>query len=277
MRFRTIPSPRMGMASPQSFARTKGVGYEAEANTLFARFTTPPDATRKALINTLIKSLKAAGVWAKLDALYILAAADAQAARRNWVADQYNLTEVNSPTFTADRGYAGNGSTSYLKTGFNPATAVSPQFTQNSAHASLSDRTSRSAAATVEFGAVTTSFTAEIATRYTGDSGLLRINSNSSPPSFTSAESSGRFAVSRTGATAMQAYRNASSLGTNSDASASPISSEFFICCVNAAGGTPIAYSTDQISQVGFGAGLSGAEISAMDAAIAAYLTAVGA
>ena len=34
-------------------------------------------------IKTLVDSLKSAGVWAKLDALYLLAAHDAQAARLN--------------------------------------------------------------------------------------------------------------------------------------------------------------------------------------------------
>lgn len=96
-----------------------GPAFEAEAQALFARFTTPPTDARKALINALIKALKTAGVWAKLDALYLTAAADAQAGQRNWVQDLFNLTPVSSPTFTADRGYAGNGSSSYLSMGIN--------------------------------------------------------------------------------------------------------------------------------------------------------------
>ena len=119
----------------------------------FSPFTTPPDPTRKALINTLVKSLKAAGVWTKLDALYLFAAADAQAARRNWIQDLYNATAVSSPTFAADRGYTGDGAAAYLDTGFNPSTASSPKLTQNSAHASAWDRTSRAADGTNILGA----------------------------------------------------------------------------------------------------------------------------
>lgn len=121
-----------------------GGGYRftnQEAADLVARFTTPPDNARKALIDTMVGVLKAAGVWSKLDALYIMAAHDSRAARRNWIADAYNLTPTSSPTFTADQGYAGDGSTSYLSTGFNPATAVSPKFVQNSAHLAAWSRT----------------------------------------------------------------------------------------------------------------------------------------
>lgn len=258
-------------------ALLSGSAFLPASRALFARFTTPPTYARKVLINNLIGSLIAAGVWGKLDALYLLAAADAQAARQNWVANQYNITAVNSPTFTTDRGYAGNGTSSYLRTNFNPTTAVSPRFTRNSAHASLTDLTSRAAANRVEFGAVSTLFTAEIATRYTGDLGLLRINNSAAPPAFSSTVSSGRFAVSRTGATAMEAYRNAASLGTSSDTSSAPINGEFYICCLNnVSSGLPSLYSTDQIAQTGFGGALSSAEIAAMDAAIATYLTAVG-
>jgi len=77
--------------------------------------------------------LKTAGVWAKMDALYILAAHDSQAACRNWIANSYNLTPNNSPTFTTDRGYTGNGSNATLSTGFIPSSASSPKYVQNSA------------------------------------------------------------------------------------------------------------------------------------------------
>jgi hypothetical protein len=39
------------------------------------------------LIDALVGALKASAVWAKLDVLWVLAAADSQAARRNWIAD----------------------------------------------------------------------------------------------------------------------------------------------------------------------------------------------
>lgn len=105
-----------------------------EAAALAGRFTTPPNDTRAALIDNLVGSLKSAGSWSKMDALYVMAAANAQAAQRNWIADIYNLSEVSGPVFSADRGYTPDGLASYLDNGFNPATATSPKFTLNDAH-----------------------------------------------------------------------------------------------------------------------------------------------
>src|SRR5690606_35810663 len=97
--------------------------------------TTPPTRARQLLINTTITNLIAAGLWPKLDVLYLLAAADEQAARLNWKnPGTFTCTAVNSPTFTADRGFAGDGSTSYLDTNFNISSASGRLYEQNSAH-----------------------------------------------------------------------------------------------------------------------------------------------
>lgn len=110
-----------------------GPRYLAQAKALFARMTTPPTRARMNLINQMIGALLDAGVWQKLDALYVMAAADSQAARLNWIADQYNLTAVNSPTFTVDSGYTGNGTSSYLSTGMVASTLnASGKMKQNS-------------------------------------------------------------------------------------------------------------------------------------------------
>lgn len=114
-------------------APSEGVGgyafVNAEASSLAARFATPPTDARKALIDNLVGSLKTASVWSKMDALYVIAAADAQAARQNWIADQYNLSAVSSPTFSPDRGYTGDGASSYLDAGV--AANALLNFTQN--------------------------------------------------------------------------------------------------------------------------------------------------
>ena len=106
---------------------------DAAATALIARMSPAPDTTRQGHINTLIVALKAAGVWDKTDILYVLAAHDAQAAGLNWKAATFELTLTNAPTFTTDRGYAGDGSTSYLDTGYNPASA-SVGMALNDAH-----------------------------------------------------------------------------------------------------------------------------------------------
>lgn len=108
--------------------------YDPDAVAYFASMTVQPDATRKGLINSAFLSLKAAGVYAKLDTLHLVAAHDAQAARLNIKGAAYSLTVVNAPTFTVDRGYQGDGvSASLVITGYNPSVADGKLYTLDSA------------------------------------------------------------------------------------------------------------------------------------------------
>lgn len=114
---------------------------EAESVTLFASMSVAPDSARKVIINTLIKALKDAGVWTKMDALWVLAAHDEQAGRLNWKdPGNFTITVVNSWTFTTDRGFAGDGISGAGDTGFVVATH-GVQLTQNDAHLAVYQRT----------------------------------------------------------------------------------------------------------------------------------------
>lgn len=93
-----------------------GASYSADASQFFARIT-DPGSTRKDLYAALIDGLDADGVWSELDGLWVFAADIAANAVVNLKANVATAVEVNSPTFTADRGYTGNGSSSYLELG----------------------------------------------------------------------------------------------------------------------------------------------------------------
>jgi len=95
----------------------------AELTQFLARITAPT-APRKAAYAALIDGLVVDGVWSLIDALYIMAAADAATARTNLKQSSYGLTPSGSGlTFTADRGYTGNGSSGWINTGYDPNTA----------------------------------------------------------------------------------------------------------------------------------------------------------
>lgn len=254
-----------------------GVGtYEAEALALFARFTAAPTEARKRVINDLIRSMKGAGVWQKLDALYVMAAADAQAAQRNWKADQYNLTEISSPTFAVDRGYAGNGSSSYLTTGFVPSTAAG-QYTLNSAH--LGEWTRTNAGGTPDVGSRTAGGTqvSQLNPRSGTNQANFGLNSSTFATVDSITDSSGHTCISRLSGSEISLYKAGAAVGgpvaSNTDALSAL---GLYIGAVNQAG-SAAAFSTRQISAVHFGAGLSAAEASAVHASINAYLISVGA
>lgn len=168
----------------------------AETTTLLAAMSVQPDMRRTIIIDTFIGALKTAGVWSKIDVMWVLAAHDEQAGRLNWKSPgSFTLTAVNSPTFTTDRGFAGNQSTSYLDTGWDWGTN-GVQYTQNDAHAFAYQRTSGTgvpvfAQGTASYrtsiaGRQTTNLGINTATRTTGanpnsmpSSGMVRRNSSS--------------------------------------------------------------------------------------------------
>ncbi len=84
-----------------------------------------PTASQQVKQNQLVLDLKAGGIWNKLDVLYIFAN-DAENgfefARLNWKTPTlYQANLINPLTFTANQGFTGNGSGSYINTNFNPA------------------------------------------------------------------------------------------------------------------------------------------------------------
>ena len=83
-------------------------------------FETPPGRVRAFLIDDLISALEAAGVWARLSALYVTAAHHEQAGRLNLkTPGLYDLTPMNGPAFTADLGWSGDGVDAWLDTGLS--------------------------------------------------------------------------------------------------------------------------------------------------------------
>jgi hypothetical protein len=91
--------------------RATALGYQA------------PQSDQQELQNTLVTSLKSAGVWDKLDLFYVFASdGDSDFATLNWKAPStFQISKVSSPTFTTDVGFSGNGTSSYLDTDYTPS------------------------------------------------------------------------------------------------------------------------------------------------------------
>ena len=91
--------------------RATALGYQA------------PQSDQQELQNTLVTSLKSAGVWDKLDLFYVFASdCDSDFATLNWKAPStFQISKVSSPTFTTDVGFSGNGTSYYLDTDYTPS------------------------------------------------------------------------------------------------------------------------------------------------------------
>jgi hypothetical protein len=86
---------------------------------------------RLSQISVLIRELKANNVWNSLDRLWIFAAATPTQALID-LATRTHATPINSPSFAVDRGYTGDGSSSYLDSGLNASKSTN-KFVQDNA------------------------------------------------------------------------------------------------------------------------------------------------
>lgn len=246
-------------------------GYEAEASALFARFSVDPGATRKGHINTLIAALKTAGVWSLLDMFYVMAAHDSQAALLNWVSTSFNGTATSSPTFTTDRGYAGNGSSAYINTGFNPTTAPSPKYTQNSGHIGVWSRTNNSTSTYYDIGQLISGNLGLNCRSSSGSTMRGYLNSATVSNFGANGTSIGHLVLNRTVSTHHYGYFNGTATATVAATSNALTSSN--VALMRAA----TNYSARELAVFHMGSALDDTKAAALYNAIQTYLVAVGA
>ncbi len=246
--------------------------FSPQASQFLSRLATQPTSARQALYAACIDALVAGGVWTKLDALYLLAAANAPTALTNLRSSSFSATATNNPTFTANQGYAGDGATSLVDTNFNPTTASAPFYVQDSAHISAWVRTSRAGAAMSDMGNASGTTGTNIIPFFTDNSAYLRVNDNAEAEGFAVAASNGYWLGNRSSSTARQGYLNAVSVGTYlSNTSKTPINSNMVL---GHGGGS--GFSTDQISAASIGGSLTSGQVTTLYNALNTYLTAVG-
>ena len=226
--------------------------------------TTFPGAARAARVDALIGSLKSAGVWAKLDALYVLAAHEQATAVLNWVSTSYNLTTSAAPTFLADRYVQGNGTTQFYDTGFDPTTAVTPQFVQNSAHLGAWQVNTVTSALVGHTGATLIPSTTPTY-RLNGGVGITG----------SGAAAIGYVTAVRSSASSLIGYYNGTeNINSGANTSAAPSAETLYICARNQ---TTDSFSQGRVTIVHFGSALTAGEVSAAYTAFNSYLASVGA
>lgn len=243
-----------------------------EAQAVIAAMTTPPSAARQAAITSLVTTLQSGGVWDKLDLLYIPAAADAQAAALNWKSPgNFTASPLNSPTFTADRGWTGNGTTQAIKTGWKPGTN-GVNFTLNDCSAWFWNLREIEYALG-DIGAKVTS-TAQVVFR----SKIInvmggRLNDGNLSPQPANSTAIGFYGIQRTAANARQYFQNGALVPGSASTEASIAlnnDEQWFL------GANPSGFSPHQQCVAAWGASLAGKE-AAFYNALRTYLQAVGA
>ena len=264
-----------------SIVYTRGTGNETEVDTLLAQATTDGytacSGSVLTALNTLVAALKTDGIWTKLDALYIMATnGDSDFACYN-VKDptSFNLTKVNSPTFTSLEGFTGNGSTSYLDTNYTPSTD-GVNFLQNNASLFFYNRVGRTGGGSeYDFAAEQGSNQAMLTVHF-NDSfrPVIRINSSSAIINGTTGRETGFQLATKANSNSLAYYNdgvlaNSATIPSNQDRP----NLNLFLLARNT--GSASLFSTKQMSIAGVGADLT-TEQGDFYTAINAYMTTLG-
>ena len=260
-------------APPSGFSAWDGgaaPSHSAEALAYLARTVGGNEGGNGANIATLIDGLVSDGVWAKLDALYVLAQQNETDAQLNLIGTSYSLT-INAIlerdiSFTQYVGFSGFDNGLFINTHFNPTTATSPLYVQNSASLGVWSYANANTAG-VDIGVDAAA--ANILVSY---SNTFYARLNGSAGGIPTPGTKGFYAGDRSSSANVVQYWNGASQGAQSSASAAVLNNFFIIG--NATGGA--FPTTNTLSAAFIGASLGAAGQLALYNRLRTYMTAVG-
>jgi hypothetical protein len=245
----------------------------AQAAAVIARMTalgTTPNGTRQGHIETFVNTLVAGGVLQRLDLLYLMLAHSDAASRINFAQPAtYDLTKVNTPTFTVDGGWV-SAATSYLDSGFNPSTAGGKKLAQNDVSYGAHVLTDAAEGNNLKFLYGVTSMRGQPrnssgAWAQTGSATGLDTAQASNGSGV------GMYGVTRTGSTNYDTYKGGAAYSTITRTSTAPTNANFLVLTHD---GTNLALKT--LGLVFAGASLSATQHDILYDAYIAYATAIG-
>lgn len=234
--------------------------YDADFLAWESYLSTPLTTPNKVIFNQFFLDIKGIGNigsvnnFAELDRLWVLASQDQQGARISLKNPSSTaMTEVNSPTWTQYRGYAGDAVSKRIVTNFTPSTD-GVKFTQTSASMFVYSRTN-TAATVSEIGAISGTNKSFLVARNTSNVASYPLNYNTGlgSPTVANTDSSGLFSININSGT-LGIYR-AGSLLTSTSVTSQPLNNiPFWLLGIND-GASGLLFSARQISVAGFGSG----------------------
>lgn len=243
-----------------------GVPYDVDASNYFSMINARGGSIstgRKVLVNKFIKDLKSDLAISRLsdafDVLYLLAHENQVAALTNLVKDAHHGIAFNSPTFTTDRGFTGNGSSAYINTNYNPSTQ-GVAYTLNSASFGIY---SRNALTGAPIGSGTRSYLFQ-----SGPTTSARINGGEVAAT---SGTSGFYACDRSSSSRIDIYKGGVSIANDVDVSAGFDNANMTILTLNT------SYSTSQLAMGYVGKSFTASNSIKLNNCIEWFLDAIGA
>jgi hypothetical protein len=251
-----------------------GIGYDevAQYTDAVVNLGGTVSAGRQTTLRTLVAQLKSSNVWPLLDRLWLYAVENLQSALIDLVGCG-NSTAVNSPTFTANLGFTGNGTSSYVLTGFNLGNA-NGNFLQNTASFGCWIVTARTGASSAIDMGSSGGAHCQFAPKYADGNLYGDVNSSVQSTVVPPASVQGFWHLGRSNATRTSVFRNGSVFASYAQASIGVPNQPFAIGAYNSSGSFS-NFSTDQIAGAFVGGDLAGKELP-FYSALRAYMTTVG-
>lgn len=226
--------------------------------------------------NTMLKALRAYGLLPKIDCLWLFTAgapAYPQPALVDLISRRV-ATPFNTPTLTAKRGYAGDGSSSGLDLGWIGGTH-GVAYTLASGHLATYNRTARTDAATVRSCGTYNGGTGYSGLHTRRTSAFAAAINDTTSVSGTVADASGIWLGNRLAGT-LTMYRDGASVASGAVATTGLITTKMYVCCFNN-NGTAAEFSTDQHALFVAGGGLTSGEAATETSIFRACMDEVGA
>lgn len=250
-------------------AGSNDADYQAVLDYATTQGYTAPSAAQQTLQNTLVTDLKTAGIWSKLDAFYLFATdGDSDYATLNFVApSSFQATKTNSPTFTANEGFTGDGVSAYLDTNLNQANDTT-NYTQNDA--SFGVYAWNEVAGTGHYPMTSDDLSNRL--RFALQSGGNRINNSGTPPvkGHISTNKTGLIGLNRTSSTAWEGLDESGSINTGYEGTSAALVNKNFVILKFSSN-----YSTNKIGVAWVGGSFTSAEWSNYVDAVDNYIAAL--
>ena len=230
------------------------VGTDADAQA-FITAAAITDATQQSAIDTLVKGMKADGVWTKMKAIYPFVGGTATTHKWN-LKDPRDLDAAFRLVFNggwthSSTGATPNGTNGYADTKFNPTTSLST----SSAHFAKYNRTNDLTGDKVDGASVTTAPLTFFQHNYTGANAL--IGEITALVSYTPTDTRGLFNVTRTATNSMKVFRNSTNLGSNTTTITVLPNRSIYLGARNDSTGIANFYNVYQVAFTSLGDGLT--------------------
>lgn len=231
----------------------------------FIARTSTPSINLIKVYRYLLNSLTAkgfideSGTSTKLNFLYYLSADSTTNALLNLISTSFTATNSGC-TFTAGRGYTGDGVAAFLDTNFNPSTNGGTIYAQDSACQGMYILNNRTAdAATNNMGTVGAATQNRLIAK-NGGTFVYGINHSVAVDTITNSTAQGSYVTSRTSSTLTTVYKNGASIATGTTVSAARDNATMYILNADLVGTGPLAGSADEMSAAWAGSGWNSAD-----------------